>query len=104
MEKTITIKPFVCEYPNGIRLGLKLKRKLTLKECMYLFTEVLGYDYEIQDDELDDNTFVRDMNEFVRGTYSNTSVVEDYSNTNDVPVEPIEFIDMILYLQKIDVL
>lgn len=71
---------------------------------MYLFTEVLGYDYEIQDDELDDNTFVRDMNEFVRGTYSNTSVVEDYSNTNDVPVEPIEFIDMILYLQKIDVL
>ena len=92
---------------NGFPKGLVLNRELTLRECRYIMTELLGIDiqtrdcYEFSEDYKDYNTeLCKDVNAWLRGDCYEDMIMEYAYDCSDEPIGMMNLIPIIVYLKK----
>ena len=92
---------------NNFIDGLVIKRKLTLRECKYILTNILGIVISNRDDfessaeyhEYNDSLY-NDVNGWVTGKFDDSLIMEYEYDCSDEPIGIFNCVSLLLYLQK----
>ena len=98
---------------NGFIKGLVLNRDLTVDECRYIMTELLGIEIQEEDDFCDDEQeewqeynedLQHNVNDWLRGDSDDECIAEYMYDCQDDQLGMMQMIGILIYLKDIEVI
>ena len=109
--KKIYLRPFKMKLAHDNFLALVLKRDVTLREAKYILGNILKFVLQTREEmeaweyEEYNKDIQRDVNDWLRGKFEDTRLMEDYAwDCAGEPLGAMYIVPILVYLQKRNVL
>ena len=112
-KKKFNVGTVVMEIPKGdyIPKGLVLKRELTIRECRYIMRNLLMIEINNEEDCYDSEEYKeynselqKVVNDWLRGEEEDYSIMEYAYDCSDEPIGIMNFIPILMYLKKREII